>query len=316
MADIEALFPALDHRDPDGVLRTSLTFSINLFAETSFLAIPDAVLRCQELFLQLGPRDKLRFYATENMRKHRPVNAKVFGMLELWLRAPQPKDDIVALELKDGDDVRDAPKYMFNVFSRETGAGGEPSSLANTLNLAFPPEFGTRRADEVFELTRRLAEIIPYQCGSAGFAFHCSRYSPEIGEAFAWQKSMRHPEVDIVRPVQDRHAVERNAVKTVGWLTLVSDALLDELGGASAVKSKLGNGIDVVKAGGGRIFRIGPAPALCDRNRGESASGYRALHVALRPLIERAGKQSPWFKTGGEDRDEQTEAWFQRFEKP
>lgn len=315
MADIQQLVSSLDHRDEEGIRRASLVFSVNLFTNVSFMAMPDALLRCQEMFFELCPRQMLRFYATENMRKHRPVNSKVFGMLELWLKNPQAKEDIVALELKDGEDVLDAPKHSFKVYGRDRNARGKPDELANTLTFAFPPEFGVERADDMFELTRRLAEVFPYQSGCAGFAYQCSRYSPELGETFAWQKSMRYPEIDIVRSPQDRHAVEQNALKTIGWLTLVSDAFLNELGGAKAVEKMLGAGIDRIRVGGGLIFRIGAAPTLSDRNRGESAPDYKKLYIALRPLIERAREQSPWFATGSDDQDDQTEAWFRRFER-
>jgi|GEM_PF-1739474 hypothetical protein len=315
MSDIQTLLKSLDYHDADGIRRASLVFSISLFTNISFLAIMDAVLRCQEMFFEFCPREALRFYATENMRKHRPVNAKVFGMLELWLKNPQTKEEVVALELKDGYDVLDAPKYLFKLYGRDKNARGRPDQLANILSFAFPPEFGIDRADEMYDLTRRLAEVFPYQSGCAGFAFQCSRYSPELGEAFAWQKSMRYPEIDIVRSPQDRHAVEQNAVKTVGWLTLVCDAFLTELGGAKAIEKSLGDDIDRIKSGGGLMFRIGSEPTLSDRNRGESVPAYEKLYLALRPLIERAREQSTWFSTGSIDQDEQTEFWFRRFEK-
>lgn len=315
MADIQSLLPSLDHRDADGIRRASLVFSISLFTDVSFLAIPDVVLRCQEMFFEFCPREALRYYATENMRKHRPVNAKVFGMLELWLKNPQTKDEVLALELKDGADVLDAPKYLFQLYGRDKNSRGKPDEMANALVFAFPPEYGIERSEEMLDLTRRLAEVFPYQSGSAGFAFQCSRYSPELGEAFAWQKSMRHPEADIVRLPQDRHAVELNALKTIGWLTLVCVPFLDELGGAKAIEKKLGGAIQSSRVGSGQLYRIGPAPTLSDRNRGESAPDYKKLYLALRELIERAREQSPWFATGSEDQDEQTESWFRRFEK-
>lgn len=315
MADIQALLPTLDYRDADGIRRASLVFSISMFTDVSFQVIAERVLRCQELFFEFCPREALRFYATENMRKHRAVNAKVFGMLDLWLRNPDSKDDVVALELKDGEHELDAPKYLFKVFGREKGAFGTPNELANSLSLCFPPEFGIERAEEMFELTRRLAEVFPYQSGCAGFAYQCSRYSPELGESFAWQRSMRYPEIDIIRSVHDRHAVERNAVKTVSWLTLVCDTFLAELGGAKAIERSLGADVDRIKAGGGLIFRIGPVPTISDRNRGETSPPYTKLYFALRPLIEKAREQSPWFSTGCDNQDDQTESWYRRFER-
>ncbi|UYI13437.1 MULTISPECIES: type VI immunity family protein [Myxococcus] len=280
------------------------------------MAIPEVLLRCQEMYFELCPRERLRFYADENMRKHRPVGPKTFGMLESSLRNPQDKDGIVALELKDGEHALDAPKHLFKVYGRDRDRRGDPDQLANSLCMTFAPEDGLARVRDMAALVRRIAEIFPYRSGCAGFGYQVSRYSSEVGESFAWQKSMRHPQMDIVRSLQDRHAVANNAGKTVNWLTLVCDELLRELGSPKNVEQTLEAPIEWTHLGAGVLFQLGASPGFIDRTRGETAPDYHRLHRLLRPLIERAREQSPWFATGSsDDQAERTDDWFRRFDR-
>jgi hypothetical protein len=316
MKDINALIRSLDHVDKEGIRCAALGFSINLFTNRVLSEVAQAVLDCQDLFFQFCPRESIRFYATETMRKHKKVDQKVFGMLELWMKNPQARGQLMTLELKDGDTMLDAPKYLFKVIGNEKGSRGHEAHVANSITLSFPPEFGIERSDEMLDLMQRLCSALPCQSGQAGFAFQCSRYESQTGETFAWKKSLRHPELDIVRIPQDCHAVEHNAVKTVAWLTMVCDEFLDELGGAKGVEKKLAADTERIRVPGGVIYRLGEAPAITDRNKGDKTpSDYKKLYQALRPLIERAIDQSQWFDTGSDDEDDQTEAWYRRFEK-
>ena len=311
--DMKSLIRSLDFHD-DGVRLTSLTFSISLFTNVLLTDIPEAVLRCQEIFFEFCPKELIKFYATDTMRKHRPVTKKVFGMLDVWMQNPETKTDYITLELKDGD-MLGAPKHLFKVVGCQKGSRGYKEKLANSLCFAFPPEYGVDRPGEMLTLVKTLCAIIPVHSGTAGFAFHCSRYVPQEAEAYAWQKSIRHPEIDIVRLPQDIHAVGQNAVKTIGWLTIADDDFVKTLGGIASIKKRLGSSADVLRTAGRYILQIGDAPTISDRNRGQAVPAYTTVYRVFEPLIDLAREQSQWFDTGGDDEDDQTEAWYRRFEK-
>ncbi|WAM30089.1 type VI immunity family protein [Myxococcus sp. NMCA1] len=314
MPDTATLIDSLDLRDEEGIRQASFTFSINLFTAATFAEFPHAALRCQELFLSVCPPERLHFYATETMRKHRAVTKKTLGTLARWATEPLDKKDYVSLELKDGDSEMDAPKALFKFTSAEEGSPSFKSKNANSVTLAFSPELGLQRAGELQSLLMRLLEIVPCVCATAGFAFHVTRYSSAAAEAYAVRTSMRYPETDIIRIPQDHRAVQQNALKTVAWLTMVSEPLLSEFGGVDAVVKGLGPAITYGPAPGGTLFRIGERPTLHDRERGEQATDARALHLALRPLIERAHDQGMWFSTGSRNQAEETASWFRRLE--
>ena len=236
-------------------------------------------------------------------------------MLAVWAAQPDSKTEYLSLELKDGDNELDAPKYLFKYASAEPESPPHKARHSNSITLSFEPSWGLEKAQQMQDLMLRLLAELPCVCATAGFAYQCSRYSPKLGETFAWQKSMRHPEVDIVRIPQDHRAVKQDALKTVAWLTMISDDLANELGGVDQLTRGLGKGIVHGPVPGGLMFRVGDAPVISDRNRGESSPDYKKLHMALRPLIERARDQAMWFASDSEDQDEQSESWFRRFEK-
>ena len=99
----------------------AVTFSISMYTNTPLSSIPKAVLTSYERFLRLCPSDQLRFYITENMSRHKPVNPRVMGMLGTWLKPDAPKKEDINLELKDGTVYQDAPKFAFEVCGSEEG---------------------------------------------------------------------------------------------------------------------------------------------------------------------------------------------------
>ncbi|MDE2004587.1 MAG: DUF3396 domain-containing protein, partial [Betaproteobacteria bacterium] len=133
-------------------------------------------------------------------------------------------------------------------------------------------------------------------------------------QVHAFGMSMRYPEIDIVRLPEDIHAVGQNAIKTISWITVVDDKFVDELGGIASIKRILGDGISCTKMKRGYLFRIGVRPSLSDRNRQQRCPEYAAMYEALKPLIEVAADQSQWLDLGGSSEDEQTRAWYKRFE--
>lgn len=314
VAELKSLISTLD-RVEDNVRLASLTFSITLFTDKVFTDIPAAVLRCQELFLKRCPQDAVRFYATENMRRHRPVNKKTVTVLPARLATPSAKPEYIVLELKDGELPEDAPKHFFKVVGSEKGSIGHKEHLANAVCLAFPPDMALDDADGMLQMVVDLCEQFPFQSGSAGFAFHCTRYETQPAQSHAFGISMRYPEIDIVRLPEDIHAVDQNAVKTVGWLTLVSDGFVDRLGGIAAVQRNLGPNTSCTRMKSGYLVRIGDKPTLSDRNRNERCPDYTALHRVLKPLIDVAADQSQWLDLGGSNEDDQTRAWYRRLEQ-
>lgn len=296
---------------PDGVRLVSFTFGITLYSNATFSEVPDAILACYERFLQLCPPDKLRYYATESMRRHKPITKRALNMLPTWLKPDSPPREYVNLELKDGEQYQDAPTFKFKIYGIESVSSSYGRGFANLLSVAFPGYWGIERAGEMLELVSELCSIFPFQSGHAGFSLECSRYEMERSQTHAWEASMQHKGLDISHIPDDSFAVGQDAVKGVGWLTILSESLLEAVGGLTKIKKQLSREIEIIQLPGGVILKAGAMPAIGDVNRNDVLPLYKNVYSVVAPMIEVASKRSPSFNLAT-DYVEKTEAWFTR----
>ena len=292
----------------------SLTFGLTLYTDQLFSAIPQAVLGCYEAFLSLCPPENLTFYSTENMTRHKPVTKRVLSMLETWFAPGAPAREMYKLELKDGEHYPFAPKDHFWVSANEEGSSGFENKRANFIAMAFPPEWGAERTDEMLALMQKLCDLFPYRSAHAGYSFTCSRYHDEKSQTHAWQQSMRHRGIDIFQFADDAIAVGHDGVKGVNWLTVLDAGFVEELGGAKKIRKALPQSVEIIPVGNGLLFKAGNAPQFGDTNRREFLPEYQAVYKLIKPLIERALARRPSLCLEGSDFEEQTNAWVQRFD--
>jgi len=295
----------------DGVRLVSITFGITLYTNRLLSEISQSVLECYDKFFEICPKENLRFYGTENMRKHKPISKRTFNMLPTWLKPDAPAREYIYLNLKDGEKYQDAPEYKFSV------CGSEKSSIsynknANLISMAFPVWWGLEKGEEMLSFVKDLCSLFPYHSGHAGFSFECSEYSDMRSQTHAWEKSMRYRGIDISRIPQDARAVGRGAIKGVGWLTLLGNTFIAELGGLKKIRDQLSSEVEIIEVPDGVIFKAGPRPGFGDINNGEYLPLYREVHKVIASFVEVASEQSLSFSILM-DYVEKKKAWYRRF---
>jgi hypothetical protein len=289
----------------DGIRLVALTFGVDLYSNRSLYACPAEVLSTFDAFLRRVPAASLNYYATETMKVHKAVNKRTLGMLETWLKPEAPRKHYIALELKSTASQQAAPDIKYEVWAEEA------SQDANVVSIALPVREAQESPEEMLAFVKTLADIFPFRCGLAGYAFECSRYAKQASETHAWNVSMRHPGIDIVRLPYDAQAVGPDGVKGANWLTLLGDELVAELGGANALRTRLSSDIDILPCNNGIILKAGSSPSTGDVNRGETLPLYREVYRLLERPIVVAAKRSMSFQLV-DDFVERTEAWYQR----
>jgi hypothetical protein len=289
----------------EGSRLVTLTMGINLYSGTSFYDCPAAVLGAWALFQKFCPPEQLKFYATETMTAHKPITKRVLNMPDTWLKPGAPRKAYVALELKSGAAYQDAPEFKYHIWSVAA------SKQAKVLSLAFPADFAAERPAQMLELVQQLGESFPLVSGLAGYAFECSPYDKTRSEEYAWSASLRHPGIDIVRLPFDAKAPGTDAIKGVGWLTLVGGEMLKELGGLAGIRKKLPAEVGLSQVKHAVIVKIGAAPAMGDVNRGDILPLYRQVYALLAPRIAVAAERSMAFNLVDQF-VEKTEQWYMR----
>jgi hypothetical protein len=298
----------------DGARRASLTFGISLYTDVLLSSAPDAVLGCFDRFLRLCPPEKLQFYATENMTKHKAVTKRTFEMLKTWLKPGAPPRSYLVLEMKDGDAFNLAPKFKFDVWGNEPGSTGFSNKNANLINMAFPPEWGVERSREMLEFFKDLTGVFPYQSGHAGFSFQCSPYWQKEAQNYAWSKSMRHRGIDIFAHPNDKMAAGHDAIKGVNWLTLLCDPFVSRLAGLDRLKASVIDTVDVQTVPGGVLLVAGQLPRIGDTNRQDFLPEYKSVYKAVAPLATIGESRTPALLAGKmTDYTDNTIAWRRRF---
>ncbi len=303
MSDTDFL-ASLD-KTQDGYKLVALTFGINLYTGVAFYDCPGAILHALEQFKRRCPPDQARFYATETMRAHKAVTARVLNMPATWLKPGAPRKEYLVLEIKSGQAYQDAPQFKYHMWC----VVGTPRAQA--LSLAFPAAWALERTEDMLGLVKDLCDLFPLTSGLAGFSFERTPYMQTAAETYAWGASMRHVGTDIVRLPADTKAAGVDGVRGVNWLTILGPRALEELGGAKSVSRKLPRQVELINAKNGTIIKAGPVPELGDVNRNDLLPLYRAVFKVVEPLIERAAKRTMFFRIDA-DNAEKTAEWYTR----
>ncbi|MHB8474549.1 MAG: type VI immunity family protein [Gammaproteobacteria bacterium] len=295
----------------DGVQLVSLVFGFSVYTQAALASCPEAVLKVYESFFEHCPQSALRFYATESMRRHKPVTKNTFGMLPTWLKPGAPPREYICVQIKDGIHYQDASHHKFEVFGEEPASKYFAPGWPNIVSMAFPPAIDAESALQFRDLFVRACSVMPLQSGHAGFSFECSRYDENASQTHAWATSMRVPGVDICRLPVDRRAVGEDAIKGVNWLTALGADLLQQVGGMSKLREGLSSEIELIELPVGVVIQAGKMPLLGDTNRGETLPLYQQVYKLLAPLVEKASRRSLSFNLST-DYVEKTEQWFTR----
>ncbi|WP_232434268.1 type VI immunity family protein [Burkholderia ubonensis] len=122
--------------------------------------------------------------------------------------------------------------------------------------------------------------------GNAGF---CIVMEPNdtSGEKYAYPLLQRFPGFDIHTPSSFALDVEEihDRIKTVNWLTVLDDGIVDELGGKATLRAALEPDCLMHAYDGGIVIQAGPLPQLGDTYRDVSAlASYRKVAKLTKPV--------------------------------
>ena len=293
----------------EGIRVTSATFSISLYSAQAPSEIGQPIVDLFDRFRAIVGDDKLTFYATGTMAKHKKVTKRALGMPAVWMKPGARLSDLVSVEYHDGAQFNDAPKHLWAVHGSEE-VDGQRITDPTVVRVSLPAQSALDDPESMVALTTELWGMAEFRFAHAGFAFECSRYMAETAHEYAYGQSMRHPGMDIAHTVNDAITMGESSIRGIGWLTLLDDATAERVGGTDALVEKLGDEA-VVLVKGGVMLRADETPQFGDVNRKDDLPGYRAVYAALESLMTDTS-DVPCLDIGG-DFEARTEAWLTRF---
>jgi hypothetical protein len=246
--------------------------------------------------------DTIAFYRTETMSSARRVKKDTLDLIPFWFNQPKAKRDIYMMFLESGSEA------------------DEPSDRAFVLNAA--PGMGFVRliqpiahaddADRFLNQALALAQMIPFDFGQAGYSINWNELGLYKSDAVRAMNGLtRYPGLDLADPSTTMFIVTKG-IKCVSWLTFISPAYVQRLGGAKKVSAAAGEGVAIHPLRNGIAVQAGPAPEIGDVNRRQNLPNYRSAGHLLSRV--RATDHPAIFGPDGLGEEDVTEKWLSRFD--
>jgi hypothetical protein len=222
-----------------------------------------------------------------------------------------PPDTQLSFEAHSGERVDEAGHYSVAVafpFARRRRLG----FVSVTVPVSWLVDEGTGAFQE---LVLDWCKAVQPVHGYAGLSLiHNPNYAIlRSAERYLFPLVERFPGLDYDVPT-DHVRFCGKGIKSVNWLTVLSDDLLDPVGGRNGLEQSLTNTTAAIRSyDGGVIVQAGPVPLLGDRDRNDVPKSYRAVGAVLKPL--RADYPDGIIATpDGIDAEQFAQSWLARFD--
>lgn len=154
--------------------------------------------------------------------------------------------------------------------------------------------------DQVVNRTLKWCEMLRPDHGTFGLSLipHFGSGAPKFA-TLAWPVIQRYPGFDwpdvgtwSVRV--GNHLDPGRCIRTVNWLTVLDDGLVERLGGRMAMEKELGEDCPIHDYDGGVVIQAGPEPQLGDVNAGDIPEPYRTVAHLSKPLSKGEESRNGW----------------------
>ena len=138
----------------------------------------------------------------------------------------------------------------------------------------------------VRKLALELATALPFNSGHAGFSIHSTELLTDEVHALLRELCLRHP--GLARPaITDLSLRLGTHLEGVHWLTFLGPPVLDELGGATGLRSRLHSPSTSIQelSPERAIVTLGEWPETGDLEQGNTLPAYRELARVLEPWL-------------------------------
>jgi hypothetical protein len=182
------------------------------------------------------------------------------------------------------------------------------SATSSVCNDSDQPNF-----DSLLDAVLRWCMICQPFHGCAGFTLI---FDSSQNSVYALQMIKRFPGFDFQNGVDFsmEAKIVHNRIKSINWLTILNDALVEELGGLEDMHAALEPVCKVHEYPGGVVIQAGAYPQLGDAYRDDIPEAYRLVARYTKP-IRFEGYEDYLFRVpDGLDEVEETLSWVRRFD--
>ena len=246
-------------------------------------------------------KPELRYVLIDGNGRYKKITAKTYEMLPYWASEDSPTRVTMGVHMDGGDTPESRSDHSF--YFSEGGDG--------CLRMMVPVEFMLDNPQGFVDLAVQMCRRLKFETGQGGFSLHIHHDYGSSYDKHLRNLSHRFLGLDIGKPSSWFDAFIKG-VKTVSWLTLVGDRLLNKIGGRDGLREKFTSDIKIHDLDHGVIIQAGPKPTLGDVKAGDDISYYRRVSRVLEPIrfapeaLRRSGV------VGGRNK---TRRWIARFDE-
>lgn len=290
-------------------MRVGLEISLFLTHDRSEAA-QDQLARATETYLAaFGPA--INWFHTEQTGRYKRVTGATLLELPQSIRSADPATGL-GVNMHGGSHETDAHPLHFNLYASPLWKPRGISFLKLGASMGNLQSLG----DGAFlELAKQISAIAKPGTGNGGLALLTNmawRNEPQV-QAAIFETLSRFPGLNYV-PGVIMAKTANTGVPCANWLTVLSNELADELGGANALQaSGAASGLSIHRFAGGIIVQAGPVPQLGDPSIPGSPRIYNAAGTLLK-AVRAEPPPSLLRRIPGIDVERFTREWLARFD--
>lgn len=271
---------------------------------------PEAQLQLVEQFESYCSRFRknLCWFQDDDHEEWRELSDELVGYLRRrWLSTRRRKAGDVGVYAHGAEYDLDASPNFISVL----GSADDLDEVYGLLEMWDESVWSPGQlVEEAMSICRKMQPLSGY--AGYGSAPWVDMETAQDGRPALFAISQRFEGVEI-QPAWFTKNAKKSSLPVVQWLTIVSDELLERVGGRNALDG-LPEGVFLHDYGAGVVIQAGLAPSPGDLNKGDKLPLYRAVATRLKKLRHR--DPLPLIRS---DRDssgkEETLKWYRRLER-
>jgi hypothetical protein len=281
-------YPRIRIEAENGFILVREGLSITFYMRHSHGEIASKVQLALETYLQVVGRHALGYYADDE-GELQPLDDAGWSLIWRELHATSS----AAIQLYDGSNTENRFRFEYWGKSREIPPPFDKATAVSAMSFWLPTEFLEEHGPgRVRELALELAAPLPFCSGHAGLSFNGDLHLAGVAQRIA-PYAFRYPGLDIP-DLSWRSWNLGTRLMGTHWLTFLGQPVLDELGGAPGLRSRLcSRGTTVREMHGERaVIILGEWPEAGDTERGDKLPAYCELARVLEPWLYREPKDT------------------------
>ena len=251
--------------DGDALVRESLL--VAFFAKRPFAEMVEGAAACFDQYLKMIPKEALKWSLIGSTAStHKAAGAKDVARCRALLTVSTARQKDIHFQLMGEE--KWCPDYEVMIAGLKQPVKRGFSDQTNGIEFLFPVEYLASYGEDAFVATvAKMADVLRCDSGHAGVALvpgapsDFSKAAPHMAP-----RLFRSHGLDIGQTTFVYNSLG-NRSRGAHWLTMLSSALVDELGGLAQVQGKLADGVEVVSGAHGVLLRAGQRPEIGDVNR-------------------------------------------------